>query len=168
MSRCKHSTWKISRIGVPCGTNLNAKWRAAPGEQNADTDKRTEATSTHRTHRTRSRIPKVTLTYDHRTQLIERFRSLLAAKNLNLNAVSKETERIFGASSLYFIPTTFATTWQLKGSVLTICQVFALSKLTGYRFSDFLTLFGFPPDEISRLQLKLHTQRTVLLPSVYL
>src|SRR5258706_3497872 len=109
---------------------------------------------------------KITVTYDQRTQLIERFRSLLAAKNLSLNAVSKETERIFGASSLYFIPHNFCYNVAAQGISPHICQVFALSKLTGYRFSDFLTLFGFPPDEISRLQLKLHTQRTVLLPSV--
>src|SRR5258707_4300379 len=110
--------------------------------------------------------PKVTVTYYHRTQLIERFRSVLAAKNLNLNAVSKETERIFGASSLYFIPHNFCYNVAAQGISPHICQVFALSKLTGYGFSDFLTFFGFPPDEIPRLQMKLHTQRTVLLPSV--
>jgi len=109
---------------------------------------------------------KVTLNYDHRTQLIERLRSVLAAKNVSLNALSKATERIFGASSLYFIPHNLCYNVAAQGISPHICQVFALSKLTGYRFSDFLTLFGFPPDEISRLQLKLHTQRTVLLPSV--
>ena len=109
---------------------------------------------------------KIGATYDQRTQLIERFRSLLAAKNLSLNAVSKETERIFGASSLYFIPHNFCYNVAAHGISPHVCQVFALSKLTGYGFSDFLTFFGFPPDEIPRLQLKLHTQRTVLLPSV--
>src|SRR5258705_9679002 len=44
----------------------------------------------------------------------------------NLNAVSKETERIFGASSLYFIPHNFCYNVAAQGISPHICQVFAL------------------------------------------
>jgi hypothetical protein len=109
---------------------------------------------------------KITVESDDRTQLVERLRSVLASKNLNVNTVSKETERIFDASSAYFIPHNFCYNLATYGISPHVCQVLALSRLTGYSFSDLLTLFGFPPDEIPRLQLKLHRQCTVLLPSV--
>jgi len=109
---------------------------------------------------------KITVASDERTQLVERFRSALASKNLNVNTVSRETERIFGGASSYFIPHNFCYDLVTHGISPHVCQVLALSKLTGYSFSDLLALFGFPPDEIPRLQLKLHRQRTVLLPSV--
>ncbi len=109
---------------------------------------------------------KITVASDERTQLVERFRSVLASKNLNVNTVSRETERIFGGASSYFIPHNFCYDLVTHGISPHVCQVLALSKLTGYSFSDLLALFAFRPDEIPRLQLKLHRQRTVLLPSV--
>src|SRR6266481_4200614 len=50
---------------------------------------------------------KITVASDERAQLVERFRSVLASKNLNVNTVSRETERIFGGASSYFIPHNF-------------------------------------------------------------
>src|SRR5260370_34717409 len=82
---------------------------------------------------------KITVTYDQRTQLIERFRSLLAAKNLSLNAVSKETQRIFGPSSLYFIPHNFCYNVAAHGISPHVCQVLPLSKLCGYAFCALLS-----------------------------
>lgn len=97
---------------------------------------------------------------------VARFRALLGTKQLNVNLLSKHTERLYGASSPYFIPHNFCYNLLANRTSPHICQVFALSKLAGYSFSDCLTLFGFSLENIIRFQLKLHQERTVLLPSV--
>ena len=52
-----------------------------------------------------------------------------------------------------------------SGQMPDIHQLAALSKLTGYRLVDWLTLFGYHVNDILRLQLELHTEHTVVLPS---
>jgi hypothetical protein len=49
-----------------------------------------------------------------------------------------------------------------------IFQVFALSAISGYRLADWLRLFGFPFEQIPRLQLSIPAKRTILLDSVRL
>jgi hypothetical protein len=44
-----------------------------------------------------------------------------------------------------------------------IFQLFTLSAVSGYRLADWLSLFGFFPDEISHLQLSLPAKRTTLI-----
>jgi hypothetical protein len=44
-------------------------------------------------------------------------------------------------------------------------QLFALSKVSGYNFNDWLRVFGFNPEDIARLQVLLSSKRTVLLDS---
>lgn len=46
-----------------------------------------------------------------------------------------------------------------------IHQLAALARLTRYRLVDWLALFGYNVDDILRLQLELHTEHTVVLPS---
>ena len=52
-----------------------------------------------------------------------------------------------------------------SGQTPDIHQLAALSRLTGYRLVDWLALFGFHVDDILRLQLELHTEHTIVLPS---
>ncbi|MFY9574290.1 MAG: hypothetical protein WAV20_23050, partial [Blastocatellia bacterium] len=52
-----------------------------------------------------------------------------------------------------------------SGQTPDIHQLAALSKLTGHRLVDWLALFGYYVDDILRLQLGLHTEHTVVLPS---
>ncbi|MGH9503107.1 MAG: hypothetical protein ACRD20_09670 [Terriglobales bacterium] len=76
--------------------------------------------------------------------------------------LSASTRRYYGSQSPYFIPATFL--YKLRGGVTPhVCQIAALSEITGYRFVDWLRLCGFDLREIPRLQMRLHTERTVLI-----
>jgi hypothetical protein len=44
-----------------------------------------------------------------------------------------------------------------------IYQLFALSHISGFRFNDWLRVFGFNPEDIARLQTILSSKRTMLL-----
>jgi hypothetical protein len=101
-----------------------------------------------------------------RSEFVERFRALLRTKQMTVNMLSKATEQLYGATSPFFVPHNFCYNVVAKRTSLHICQVLALSKLTGYDFSECLAFFGFPADNITRFQLLLHSERTVLLPSV--
>jgi hypothetical protein len=105
--------------------------------------------------RVRSTSPKA------RMDLVSSFRGVLATKGLSVNSLSKAAERLYGASSPYCIPHDFC----YRNIPPNICQLVALSRITGYCLVDLLSLFGFPPDEILKRQIKLHTRKTVLLPS---
>ncbi len=47
----------------------------------------------------------------------------------------------------------------------TLYQLSVLSKMSEYHLADWLSVFGFPPDAISRVEATLHRPRTVLLDS---
>jgi transcriptional regulator with XRE-family HTH domain len=73
--------------------------------------------------------------------------------------------QIFGRSSPYFIPEYFYSAVRSRAVSPTIHQFMALSRISGYRPSDWLALFGFELDDIPRLQLLFTRPRTVLLDS---
>jgi hypothetical protein len=96
---------------------------------------------------------------------VARFRAVLASKQLTVYRLSNITESFYGASSPCFIPHNFLHYVVAPGVSPHICQVFTISKFTGYSLAACLELFGFPTGIISKWQLELHRQRTTLLPS---
>lgn len=76
--------------------------------------------------------------------------------------VSARTKMRFGEKTPYFIPQTFLYK-QKTGITPHICQVAALSAITGFRFSDWLSLCGFDFRLILALQLKIPNGRTTVL-----
>jgi hypothetical protein len=71
----------------------------------------------------------------------------------------------YGSASPYFIPPTFL--YKLRSGVTPhICQIATLSECTGYRFLDWMRLLGFDLNQIPRLQVQLHPERTVLVTPV--
>lgn len=76
--------------------------------------------------------------------------------------VSILTTRHFGKKTPYFIPPTFLYK-QKRGITPHICQIVALSRITGYRFADWMNLFGFDLSLIPYLQLRVHTERTAIV-----
>jgi hypothetical protein len=79
--------------------------------------------------------------------------------------LSAATRDRCGISSSYFIPPTFL--YKLRGGITPhVCQIAALSQSTGYRFIDWLRLFGFDAHQIPRLQMRLHTEQTVLVTPI--
>lgn len=70
----------------------------------------------------------------------------------------------YGKRTPYFIPATFR--YRLKQGVTPrVCQIVALSQITGYRFSDWMKVCGFDLQLILALQLRLQSERTSILIS---
>lgn len=97
--------------------------------------------------------------------LAERVRSVLASKSLTLSRVSQASAARFGRSSPYFLPHTLYHEFRLGTFTPSLHQVFALSQICGYKFSDWLLLLGCDLEDIPRLQVRLPSKRTMLLDS---
>jgi hypothetical protein len=76
--------------------------------------------------------------------------------------VSVWTKTRYGKETPYFIPPTFLYK-QEKGISPHVCQIVALSQVAGYRFADWMSLWGFDLKMIFPLQLKIHTERTTIV-----
>ena len=97
--------------------------------------------------------------------LAERVRSILASKHLTLSQISQLSAARFGRSSPYFLPHTLYHEFRLGTFSPSLHQVFALSQISGYRFSDWLRVLGCDLEDIPRLQVLLPSKRTMLLDS---
>lgn len=81
---------------------------------------------------------------------------------LTMARVSALTSMRYGEKTPYFIPPTFLYR-QKHGITPHICQIVALSRVTGYRFADWMNVCGFDLKLILALQLKIHTERTAIV-----
>jgi hypothetical protein len=97
--------------------------------------------------------------------LVERVRSILASKDLSLHQVSCQSETLYGRSLPYFLPHNLYFALRSGISSPSIYQLFALSRISGYRLADWLLVFGFNLEDLPRLQILLPSTRTVLLNS---
>ncbi len=95
--------------------------------------------------------------------LPSRVQSALGTRNLTLHKVSEESARLYGRSSPWFIRHNFYHALRSGGFGPSIQQICALSRISGYRLYDWLTVFGFDLGGIPRLQLLLPSKRTILL-----
>ena len=95
----------------------------------------------------------------------ERVRQILSTRSLTLYRVSKQSAQIFGRSSSFHVPHNLYYDVADPSLIPTIHQMLALSHITNYRLCDWLAVFGFDLDHISRLQLLIPRQRTTLLDS---
>jgi hypothetical protein len=105
------------------------------------------------------------LATDESEERVARFRAVLAGKGLTVYSLAKKTQELYGDASPYFIPHNFYHYIVAPQISPHICQVVALSRLTGYSLATCLERFGFSPDLITRWQLRLRPERTILLPS---
>lgn len=95
----------------------------------------------------------------------ESIRNVLSQGGYTVAQLSAATRKRYGAGSPFFIPSTFL--YKLRSGVTPhVCQVVALSESTGYRFVDWLRLCGFDLQQIPNLQVRLHTERTVLVTPI--
>jgi hypothetical protein len=95
----------------------------------------------------------------------EQVRQTLSSRGLTLYRVSQQTAQIFGRSSRYYVPHNLYYDVANPSLIPTIHQMLALSHITNYRLYDWLAVFGFDLDVISRLRLLIPRQRTTLLDS---
>jgi hypothetical protein len=100
-----------------------------------------------------------------KTNLVERIKSILAQKGLTLHQVSAQTVRMYGRSSPFFLPHNLFYDLSRGDFTPSLHQVFALSRISDFRFHDWLRVFGFAPENITRLQVSLPSRRTKLIDS---
>jgi hypothetical protein len=92
----------------------------------------------------------------------ESIKNVLARCGYTVTQLSDATRRRYGIKSPFFIPATFL--YKIRSGITPhVCQIVALSESTGYRFPDWLRMFGFDLRQVHRLQMRLHTERTVLV-----
>jgi hypothetical protein len=102
-----------------------------------------------------SRVPK--------SEPVERVKAILDRRGLTLYQISLQAENLYGRSSPYFVPHNLYYELGLGTFRPSLHQVFALSKISDYRFNDWLRVFGFRPEKIPELQLLLPSERTIIL-----
>jgi hypothetical protein len=90
-------------------------------------------------------------------------RGILRSKNLTLFKISVLTRATYPGKSSYHIPRNFYFQLRSAGWSPTLHQLFALSEISGYCLVDWLSVFGFRLDDISRLQTTLSQPRTTLI-----
>jgi hypothetical protein len=95
----------------------------------------------------------------------EQVRQILATRGFTLYRVSQRSAEIFGRSSLFHVPHNLYYDVADPCLIPTIQQMLALSHITNYRLYDWLAVFGFDLDQMSRLQLLIPRERTTLLDS---
>lgn len=94
---------------------------------------------------------------------VERVRALISRSGLTLYQISKQTRlRPFDGQHQWLIPETF---YQLigRGQIPHICQIVALSQITGIDVYTWLKVFGYDLEDLLRLQATIHQDRTVIL-----
>src|SRR6266404_581940 len=98
----------------------------------------------------------------------EQVRQIFSTRGLSLYRVSRKSAEIFGRSSRFYVPHNLYYDVADPSLIPTIHQMLALSHITNHRLYDWLAVFGFDLDHISRLQMLIPRQRTTPLdPSVY-
>ena len=96
-------------------------------------------------------------------QLAERVKEILATKKLTLHKVSNATENLYGRSSPFFLAHNLYYALGLHTFTPSLYQLFALSRISGYRLTDWMRVFGFEVDNLTRLRVLLPCNRTTLL-----
>jgi len=97
--------------------------------------------------------------------LVERVNVILASRNLTLYQVSQRTTGLYGRSSPSILPHNFYYALGRANFSPSLHQLFSLSRISNYRFHDWLRVFGFHPEKIGYLQASLPSKRTMILES---
>ena len=98
-------------------------------------------------------------------ELAKRVKSILDSKNLTLHYVSQRSAVLFGRSSPYFLPHNLYYDLRRGTFSPSLFQLFTLSRISNYKLTDWLQVFGFQVESIPRLQIQLSSARTILLDS---
>jgi transcriptional regulator with XRE-family HTH domain len=93
----------------------------------------------------------------------ERVQAILDSKELSLYRVSQESAELYGRSSPYFLPHNLYYDLRTGSFRPSIHQISALSRISGYRLTDWLRIFCFDLEDITRLQILLPSKRTIVL-----
>ena len=93
----------------------------------------------------------------------EKVQAVLARKGLTLYRASQQSVALYGRSSPYFLPHNLYYDLRAGSFRPSIHQIWALSRISGYRVADWLRMFGYNLEDITRLQVLLPSKRTIVL-----
>jgi hypothetical protein len=93
----------------------------------------------------------------------ERVQGILASKGLTLYRASRQSIALYGRPSPSFLPHNLYYDLRSGSFRPSAHQIFALSRISGYRVADWLRVFGFDLEDITRLQILLPSKRTTVL-----
>jgi len=95
--------------------------------------------------------------------LAEKVQAILEEKKLTLYQVSQQSAELYGRSSPFFLPHNLYYDLRAGSFRPSIHQISALSRISGYRLVDWLRVFGYSLEDITRLQVLLPSKRTIAL-----
>lgn len=95
--------------------------------------------------------------------LVDRVQAILDHRHLTLYRVSQRSAELYGRSSPYFLPHNLYYDLRTGAFRPSIHQIVALSRISGYRVADWLRVFGYSLEDITRLQVLLPSKRTIVL-----
>jgi hypothetical protein len=101
----------------------------------------------------------------HNAELVNRVKAILDRRDITVLRLSQLSEILFPQSPHFFVPHNFYYQLRSGTAVPNIYQLFAISKISNYRFIDWLLVFGYELDDLPRLETLLHGRRTVILDS---
>ena len=93
----------------------------------------------------------------------ERIQRILASKGLSLYQASLQSKALYGKASPYFLAHNLYYDLRQAAFTPSIYQVFALSRISGHRISDWLRVFGIDLENVARIQALLPRKRTALI-----
>lgn len=97
-------------------------------------------------------------------EIAARIRAILASRGLSLHAVAIESRRIYGVQSSARVPHTLYSLMAKSGVFRpSFAQTCALSRISGYRLSDWLAVLGVDLATCLRLQIQLPLPKTRLV-----
>lgn len=96
-------------------------------------------------------------------QTAEGIRAILETRGLTLYQVCQRLESSYGHASPYCLPHNLYYSLRLGTFSPNLYQLFALSRVTNYRLTDWVRVFGFDLEQIPRLEVLLPAKRTILL-----
>jgi transcriptional regulator with XRE-family HTH domain len=97
--------------------------------------------------------------------MAEKVHAILDTKRLTLYQASQQSAELYGRSSPYFLPHNLYYDLRTGSFRPSIHQISALSRISGYRVADWLRVFGYELEDITRLQVLLPSKRTIVLDS---
>jgi transcriptional regulator with XRE-family HTH domain len=95
--------------------------------------------------------------------LPDRLRFILARRGLSLAKVSRASRSLLPEDRLSHIPHNFYSSLRNRRFSPSLYQLLALSSISGYRLTDWLTVFGLSLDDIPRFHASLPALRTAEL-----
>lgn len=89
-------------------------------------------------------------------------KQVLKRAGLTVSRASALTGMRYGKGTPYYVPPAFL--YKIRNGITPhVCQLVALSEVTGCHFSDWMNLCGFDLRLILPLQLEVHTERTAMI-----